>query len=74
MIEGVGAAAVLVHDARRSAEWYRSKLGFDIIAMEGHAVFVKPGKSSGSLIHLCERCEDWGSDRPGGRTGLGAGN
>ena len=70
MIEGLGSVAVLVHDARKSAEWNRSKLGFEIIATEGHAVFVKPGNSPGSLIHLCERCEDWGSDRPGGRTGI----
>ena len=55
MITQIGSVAILVNDARRSAEWYRDKLGFEIVGMEGHAVFVKP-KGSPSLIHLCERC------------------
>ena len=61
---------MLVHNAKASAEWYREKLGFEILSAEGHAVFVKPKGSSSPLLHLCERCADWGDDRPGGRTGV----
>ncbi len=70
MITGIGSVAVLVNDAKRSAEWYRDKLGFEVVSAEGHAVFVSaPG--SDSLLHLCGRCNDWGDDTPGGRTGSG---
>jgi len=61
--------AVLVEDARRSARWYRDKLGFEIVGFEGHTVFVRP-KGSKSLIHLCGRCDAWEGDKPGGRTGV----
>ena len=70
MISGIGSVAVLVNDARRSAEWYRDKLGFEIVVMEGHSVFVKPQGSSFPLVHLCGKCHDWGNDKPGGRTGI----
>lgn len=70
MITGVGSIAILVNDAQKSAEWYRDKLGFEIIAAEGHPVFVKPKRSQAPLLHLCGRCNDWGSDRPGGRVGV----
>jgi len=70
MIAGLGSVAVLVHDAKKSAEWYRDKLGFEIVGIEGHAVFVKPKGLGTPLVHLCARCEAWGDDRPGGRTGI----
>lgn len=70
MISGVGSIAVLVHDARKSAEWYRDTLGFDIVGMEGHAVFVKPKGAQSVLLHLCGPCDAWGKDAPGGRTGI----
>jgi catechol 2,3-dioxygenase-like lactoylglutathione lyase family enzyme len=70
MITGVGSVAVLVNDAKKSAEWYRDKLGFEIVEKGGHAVFVRPRGSAFPLIHLCERCDDWGNDTPGGRTGV----
>jgi catechol 2,3-dioxygenase-like lactoylglutathione lyase family enzyme len=70
MISGVGSVAVLVADARRSAEWYVEKLGFEIVGKEGHGVFVSPKGSRTPLIHLCARCDAWGEDRPGGRTGI----
>jgi len=70
MITDVGSAAVLVHDARKSAQWYHDKLGFEIIGLEGHAIFVRPRWSQSVLLHLCERCDDWESDQPGGRTGI----
>lgn len=70
MITGVGSVAILVHDAKKSAEWYRDKLGFEIVGTEGHGVFVKPNGLQKLLLHLCEQCDDWGEDRPGGRTGV----
>ncbi len=66
----MGSIAILVNDARKSAEWYRDKLGFEIVGLEGHAVFLRPKGSRRVLVHLCERCADWGNDRPGGRTGV----
>ncbi len=70
MIDGVGSVAVLVEDARLSAECYRDRLGFEVVGSEGHAVFVRPKGSHATLIHLCGRCDDWGDDGPGGRTGI----
>jgi lactoylglutathione lyase len=69
MITGVGSVAVLVNDAKKSAEWYRDKLGFEIIENEEHTVFVQP-KGSRFLLHLCGKCGSWENDRPGGRTGI----
>jgi len=70
MITGVGSVAVLVDDARKSAEWYQEKLGFEVVAAEGHSAFVKPKGPGSLLLHLCGRCEAWEDDRPGGRTGI----
>lgn len=70
MIIGAGSVAILVHDAEKSAEWYRSKLGFEIVGKEGHAVFVRPRGSESTLLHLCGPCDAWGKDAPGGRTGI----
>jgi len=69
VIKEVGSVAVLVSDAKRSAEWYRDKLGFEIVGMEGHTVFVRP-KGSRFLLHLCGKCDAWEGDTPGGRTGV----
>ena len=66
---GIGSVAILVNDAMNSTAWYRDKLGFEIVGREGHAVFLRP-KGSDVLVHLCERCDDWENDRPGGRTGI----
>jgi catechol 2,3-dioxygenase-like lactoylglutathione lyase family enzyme len=70
MITGVGSVAILVRDGRKSAQWYHDKLGFGIARIEGHAVFFQPSESQAALLHLCERCDDWGNDQPGGRTGI----
>jgi hypothetical protein len=70
LITGVGSIAILVNDARKSAQWYHDKLGFEIIGIEGHTVLVRTKGSHPVLLHLCERCKDWGDDRPGGRTGV----
>lgn len=70
VISGVRSVAVLVRDAKRSAKWYRDKLGFEIVGLEGHTVFVKPKGTSATLIHLCGPCDGWKGDSPGGRTGI----
>ncbi len=70
MITGVGSVAILVNDAKKSAEWYHDKLGFEIVGIEGHTVFVRPKGAQAILLHLCERCDAWGNDQPGGRTGI----
>ncbi len=62
--------AVLVNDAKKSAEWYHDKLGFEVIRIEGHPVFVKPAGAQGPMLHLCGRCDDWEKDQPGGRVGV----
>jgi len=70
MITGVGSVAILVHDAKKSAAWYRDKLGFEIVGLEGHTIFVRAKGSQGLLLHLCERCDSWQKDQPEGRTGI----
>jgi catechol 2,3-dioxygenase-like lactoylglutathione lyase family enzyme len=70
MITGVGSVSILVSNAKKSAEWYRDKLGFEIVAAQGHSVFVKPRNSQTPLLHLCGQCDAWEKDRPGGRTGI----
>ena len=70
MITGVRSVAVLVHDAKRSAAWYHDKLGFEIVGNVGHTIFVRPKQAQDVLLHLCERCDAWEDDRPGGRTGI----
>ncbi|MGD1055473.1 MAG: VOC family protein [Nitrososphaerales archaeon] len=69
MLTEVSSVAVLVNDAKKSAKWYEEKLGFEA-SVQGHWVTVKP-RSSKVVIHLCERCEEWEGDRPGGNTGIG---
>lgn len=70
MISGIGSVAILARDPKKLAEWYREKLGFEIVENEGHLVFVKPKGSEGMLLHICGECESWEKDIPGGRTGV----
>jgi catechol 2,3-dioxygenase-like lactoylglutathione lyase family enzyme len=70
MITGVGSVAILVHDAKKSALWFRDKLGLEIVGLDRHTVFVRPKGIHANLLHLCERCDAWENDRPGGRTGI----
>ncbi len=70
MMTGFGSIAVLSNDPRTSAEWYRNKLEFEIVGSEGHSVFVRPMGSAFHLLHPCGPCDDWGANRPGGRTGI----
>jgi catechol 2,3-dioxygenase-like lactoylglutathione lyase family enzyme len=68
MITGMRSMAILVHDAKKAAEWYREKLGFEA-DIQGHWVTVWP-KGSNLKLHLCEKCKEWGEDSPGGQTGI----
>ncbi|MFQ5837437.1 MAG: VOC family protein [Thermoplasmata archaeon] len=68
MIEEIVSVAVLVRDAKKAAEWYHDKLGFEI-SVQGHWVTAKPPGSL-LMLHLCERCKEWEDDEPGGNTGI----
>jgi catechol 2,3-dioxygenase-like lactoylglutathione lyase family enzyme len=69
MLTAVSSVAVLVHDAKKSAKWYHEVLGFEATE-QGHWVAVRP-KDSKLVIHLCEKCDEWEGDAPGGNTGIG---
>ena len=69
MLAELSSVPVLVNDAKKSADWYKEKLGFEA-SIQGHWVTVRP-KGSKIVIHLCEKCEEWGDDSPGGNTGIG---
>jgi len=69
MILGIGSVAVLVSDREKSLAWYRDVLGFEVVNAEGHPIFLR-SKYGGTMLHLCSKCEEWGTDRPGGRTGI----
>ena len=45
--------AVMVSDGKKSAAWYRSKLGFETSIDEGHWVTAGP-KGAKWKLHLCE--------------------
>ncbi len=49
----LGSIAVVVSDAKKSAKWYKEKLGLEIKDQEGHWVTVAP-KDEDVRIHLCE--------------------
>lgn len=51
--------AVMVRDAKKSAKWFESRLGFGS-AVHGHWVLVWP-KGSRTKIHLCEGKPDPGN-------------
>jgi lactoylglutathione lyase len=68
MFTEISSVPVLVRDAKKSAEWYRDKLGFEV-SVQGHWVQAKP-KGSKTVIHLCEKCKEWNDDSPGGNTGI----
>lgn len=70
MLTGVGSVAVLVQNARKSAEWYRDVLDFEVVGDVGHTVYVRPKRAAEPLIHLCGGEDAWHGDRPGGRTGI----
>ncbi len=46
--------ALVVSDAKKSAQWYKEKLGFEVRSQEGHWITVAP-KASPLVFHLCEK-------------------
>jgi uncharacterized glyoxalase superfamily protein PhnB len=69
MFTRIASVPVLVHAAKKAAQWYQEKLGFEVESMQGHWVTVKP-PGSNTVLHLCEKCTDWENDLPGGQTGI----
>jgi catechol 2,3-dioxygenase-like lactoylglutathione lyase family enzyme len=53
MIKSVIDVAVVVSNAKNSAEWFKDKLGFEVRDTEGHWVTVAP-KGADIVLHLCE--------------------
>jgi len=70
MFTEVASVAVLVYDAEKAARWYTEKLGFELESKQGHWVAVRPTGSKSAVLHLCEKCTEWGNDQPGGSTGM----
>jgi catechol 2,3-dioxygenase-like lactoylglutathione lyase family enzyme len=58
------SVAVMVSDGKKSAAWYKEKLGFQVSTKYGHWVTVWP-KGADCRLHLCE-----GRLEPG-NTGIG---
>jgi catechol 2,3-dioxygenase-like lactoylglutathione lyase family enzyme len=63
MVSRIMSVAVMVSDAKKSAKWYKQKLGFSA-SVEDHWVTVWP-KGATWKLHLCE-----GKLEPG-NTGIG---
>lgn len=59
-----GSVAVVVSDGKKSAQWYKEKLGFEVRSGDGHWITVAP-KGSEMVIHLCE-----GDELEPGNTGF----
>ena len=47
------SVAVVVKDAKKSAQWYKEKLGFEVRDEMGHWITVAP-KGSNVVFHLCQ--------------------
>jgi catechol 2,3-dioxygenase-like lactoylglutathione lyase family enzyme len=62
----LGDVAVVVSDAKKSAQWWK-KLGFEIRDKVGHWITVAP-PGANVVIHLCEEGE---YKRDAGNTGIG---
>ncbi len=50
----LSSVALVVSDAKKSARWYKEKLGFEIKSREGHWITVAQ-KGIPVEIHLCEK-------------------
>lgn len=60
-----GSVAVVVSDGKKSARWFKEKLGFEVRDEMDHWITVAP-KGSELVIHLCE-----GDELEPGNTGFG---
>lgn len=56
MITEMATVAVLVSNGKRSKEWFRDKLGFEVMEDGDHWIVVAP-RGSKTGIHLCEAKE-----------------
>jgi len=54
MISKISSFAVVVRDEKKSAKWFREKLGFEVRSRHGHWVTVAPKGSRGPVLHLCK--------------------
>jgi lactoylglutathione lyase len=54
MISKISSFAVVVKDEKKSAKWFKEKLGFNILASEGHWVTVAPKGAKDPVLHLCK--------------------
>jgi len=54
LIKRISSVAVVVKDGKKAAQWYKSKLGFEVKESEGHWITVAPKGSRGPELHLCE--------------------
>ncbi|MDG6922322.1 MAG: VOC family protein [Nitrososphaerota archaeon] len=54
MIKKISSFAVVVRDEKKSAKWFKDKLGFQIESSKGHWVTVVPKGTKGPLLHLCK--------------------
>ena len=50
----LGSIALVVSDAKKSAQWYVEKLGFEMRAQHGHWITVSQ-KGLPVELHLCEK-------------------
>ena len=48
-----GSVAIVVSNGKKSAQWFKDKLGFEVRSQEGHWITVAP-KGADTVIHLCE--------------------
>lgn len=49
----LSSLAVVVSNAKKSAKWYKEKLGLEVRDREGHWITVS-SKGSNAVLHLCE--------------------
>ena len=54
MIKKVGSIAVVVRDEKKAANWFKTKLGFEIKNQMEHWVTVIPKGARGPELHLCK--------------------
>jgi lactoylglutathione lyase len=54
MISKISSFAIVVRDEKKSARWFREKLGFQIKSSHGHWVTVAPKGARGPELHLCK--------------------
>src|SRR5271165_146843 len=54
MIKKITSMAVVVKDEKKAANWYKTKLGFEVKSEMEHWVTVAPKGGRGLQLHLCK--------------------